>query len=374
MATGAEAISFRQVGKKPQGNVFRGGLCGQRSGITNTASIPSKFETTLFTGSKEKNAFGSRSYRFSEHENDLPGPGAYEETARFRDDRIYSKKGLGVGFASQAKRAADLAPKGQQSVPGPGNYEARNATLAQSARRSGGSSSAFKPPSMRSVTVADEPMPGPGHYERKGTLGAGGPTIGPKPAEPTALRPGAPRTVRYTDRAPMRNAMPAPGQYEPKAGNAAHADAALPTAAFRSTVPIGGDKGARRATREQQLGVVEVAAERRPGPGEYDGFSSSFAHSRRRSPQFCDSALDRFGRVAAPRHATAPSLTPGPGAYYREPVREVAPISSSVFMSGSKRAQPAVATGQPGPAFYKPDDGAGKRSFHLNVVQRFMPS
>ena len=72
--------------------------------------------------------------------------------------------------------------------------------------------------------------------------------------------------------------------------------------------------------------------------------------------------------------ADKPTTTPGPGAYYREPKVETAPISSSAFMSGSAQtfnyAKPSV----PGPAYYMPADPTKQRSYHLNAVQRWMPS
>ena len=37
-------------------------------------------------------------------QNDLPGPGTYEQDAKLIDSKIYSKKGLGGGFASKTVR------------------------------------------------------------------------------------------------------------------------------------------------------------------------------------------------------------------------------------------------------------------------------
>lgn len=105
--------------------ICAGNIAGQKTGTKNFSSIPSKFETTLFTGKKERDGFGSRAHRFVENEvnianavkgkshgtaflhflqNDLPGPGSYEEAVKLKDDKVYSKKGLGVGFVSQSKR------------------------------------------------------------------------------------------------------------------------------------------------------------------------------------------------------------------------------------------------------------------------------
>jgi len=159
-------VSYRQVGKHADGALRRGFTSGQKTGAKNFSSIPSKFETTLFTGNKEQDGFGSRAHRFVEQEHDLPGPGTYEEAAKLKDDRVYSKKGLGVGFASCSKRQSSFGTS--SSVPGPGNYE-DHGTFLRSVQQNGrynrsGSTSMFQQPTMRSVTVAEEPLPGPGQY------------------------------------------------------------------------------------------------------------------------------------------------------------------------------------------------------------------
>jgi hypothetical protein len=41
------------------------------------ASIPSKFETVLHEGGKEKDAFWSRTHRFKYQDDEMPGPGTY---------------------------------------------------------------------------------------------------------------------------------------------------------------------------------------------------------------------------------------------------------------------------------------------------------
>ena len=113
-------------------------MSGQKTGSKNFSSIPSKFETTLFTGNKEVDGFGSRAHRFVENEvppcaherrtgpltqsycavsqNDLPGPGSYEEVSKVKDDKVYSKKGLGNGFVSKTKRESAFGAS--SSAPG----------------------------------------------------------------------------------------------------------------------------------------------------------------------------------------------------------------------------------------------------------------
>lgn len=381
MASMAATESFRQAGKFTGGNgtVHKGMLTGQRSGKKVANSIPSKFETTLFTGNKEKNAFGMRAHRFFETENDLPGPGAYDGVpVAARDDKIYSKKGLGVGFVSKTKRDSGFVKK--NVTPGPGNYNQPN-TLARSLEQStrynvGGSTGAFAQPSKRGVTVMEEPQPGPGQYKAPSIFEPQR-NISQLGASAAMAKPSQLQVARAAQRMTLERDTPAPGQYDPRPAELRYADSVLPSASFRSSVPNAGAQLPPRVTKEQELGVVARQQEgAAPGPGYYELPKPNFASSRRRMPQFCDTTLDRFGKAQprVGRYATAPSVMPGPGTYHREPVRETAPISSAAFMSGSVRVdKAAVPKGVPGPAYYKPDVYSGRKSFHLNSVQRWMP-
>jgi len=367
-------VSYRQVGKKAGGRVKRGFIAGQSSGIPKQASsIPSKFETTLFTGNKERDGFGTRSHRFAENENELPGPGSYEQDGKLIDTKIYSKKGLGGGFASKTVRASAF---GKASMtPAPGAYEISRRFTAP-VRPGDAGTSGFKPPSQRSVTVAEDPLPGPGQY---GTPGVGFGARASAPTGPIRSGEGFSSSAARFSRGTLET-MPAPGHYNPAPPGHTHAysDDALPSAAFRSgAASRSGAAPVSRLTKEQQLGVVGYKGELPPGPGSYNSARTAFVVSHRRSPQFCDSALDRWGQPVpgAVRQASAPNMpTPGPGAYYREAARETAPISSSAFMSGSSETQNNARAPIPGPAYYLPSEPSKQRSYHLNAVQRWMPS
>ncbi len=292
-----------------------GNLSGQKNGFKNFSSIPSKFETTLYSGNKERDGFGSRAHRFTENENDLPGPGSYEDSGRIKDDKVYSKKGLGVGFVSRTKRESGFSAS--SSAPGPGNYN-QPSSFYDEMRRSNrfnksGSTSTFKPPSKRSVLVADEPLPGPGQYSLQRQFD---PELTNKLGDQqgSVFRSQSKRS-QFSAAAV---ASPAPGQYDPQLPS--WGDAALPMSAFRSTVPIAGRVQPARMTREQLLGVVPRDVDAMPGPGEYAQPSTVFSGgSHRRSPQFCDSKLDRFGLPSGSR-LNPPTATPGPGAYHRESI------------------------------------------------------
>lgn len=169
-----------------------GKLTGQSQNAgKNFSTIPSKFETTLFTGNKEKDGFGSRAHRFVDVENDLPGPGTYAYAEqKIKDDMVYSKKGLGVGFVSKTKRESQF--KAGASAPGPGNYE-RGASFMDDIREKNranrsGSTSTFKPPTERSVMVAADPMPGPADYRLNRELDADAPRPLPQRLEDSVFR------------------------------------------------------------------------------------------------------------------------------------------------------------------------------------------
>lgn len=384
MEPAATGVSYRQVGKLSKGTIHRGPCTGQLQSGKNFSSIPSKFETTLFDGNKEKDGFGSRAHRFVESESELPGPGAYEEPAvRLRDDKVYSKKGLGVGFASQTKRKSVFVGN---NVPGPGNYNTRE-TLLNSVKEhdrynASGSSAPFKPASQRSVIVAEEPLPGPGQYHRHREFDRGQHLpLGP---QTDMVFRSKSKQITFTEQ--PKEVFPAPGQYSPLGSHEVQhgRSGTLVSASFRSGVPISGRPSEARQTKEQQLGVVERSMVNLPGPGQYETKVHALSTgSRRRSPQFCDSNLDRFGRTTlALRNSSAPMPTPGPGAYHVMHSNETTPISSSAFMSETLRGGldqvTKVTKGLPGPAYYTPADNAvqilgSKKSYHLNAVQRWMP-
>ena len=233
--------------------------------------------------------------------------------------------------------------------------------------------STFKPPTQRSVIVSSDPNPGPTDYSiaRSFDPTGGGNAGGGAGSGPFRSK---------TDRAgpSSRFVSPAPGQYNPvKGGTLGSLDTYMPSAAFRSGVPVAGQSRPERLTREQQLGVVPHAAALPPGPGQYEpptAMVDSAAH--RRMPQFFDSNHDRFGNVVGGVvNAGNKFSTPGPGAYYKEEVADKAVISGSSFMSGTLRGGGAHSTVVPGPAYYSPTGAKdAKKSFHLNARQRWVPS
>ena len=165
----------------------------------------------------------------------MPGPGAYEQDGKLIDSKIYSKKGLGGGFASKTVR--NTSGKATMT-PAPGAYNIDRRFIAP-VRPGEANSSGFMPPTLRSVTVAEDPLPGPGQY---GTPELGVPSD--RSSGPTgASRPGegfSSSQTRFPSQSRLAGAaMPAPGQYNPALPGHSHAyqDDLLPSAAFRSGAP-----------------------------------------------------------------------------------------------------------------------------------------
>merc|ERR1712178_328962 len=77
MASMSTSKTFRTKGRNATSGILLKGNVRELTGYRTATSIPSKFETVLHTGNKERNGFNTRVYRFSEGENDLPGPGNY---------------------------------------------------------------------------------------------------------------------------------------------------------------------------------------------------------------------------------------------------------------------------------------------------------
>lgn len=113
------------------------------AGFKPVNSIPSKFETVLFTGPREQKGFLSEAKRFNDGEHDLPGPGSYgqplERTLEYQHDSI-SKKGYGP-MVSRSKR---FSTKVYYTGPGPTDYRRRDAALQERSFSTAAVSAAFQ--------------------------------------------------------------------------------------------------------------------------------------------------------------------------------------------------------------------------------------
>merc|ERR1719240_1293304 len=96
--------TFRTKGRNATDGILLKGNVRELTGYRTAASIPSKFETVLHTGNKERNGFNTRVYRFNDSENDLPGPGNYningaatatDVSTLLKQNGSVSKRGVG---------------------------------------------------------------------------------------------------------------------------------------------------------------------------------------------------------------------------------------------------------------------------------------
>ena len=178
----SEALSYRQVGTRSAGSVYRGSTGRKTStaiGKRASSSIPSKFETTLHQGTEEKKAFGSRVHRFREHDDPLPGPGSYHRSTTLVRDAAtcgsVSQRGYSTGFVSRSDRFNKTTAVVSALAPGPGSYRSYNTANTVPARdfRQAATQAIFAPPTHPSaagrgdVASSAREVPGPGHYDIK---------------------------------------------------------------------------------------------------------------------------------------------------------------------------------------------------------------
>ena len=362
-------MSYRQAGKRMRGAVRKGPPPASTGGDQppaharrarvkrTTASIPSKFETTLHTGVRELNAFGNRTYRFRVEENENPGPGSYRSgratLVRSADTcGSVSRKGYGVGFVSKSMRFTDNSAL-VAAEPGPGQYETRPFLSTVGTLRGRGS---FAPPRhFDGASSAKETPPGPGHYDPYTTA---------RRATAHDFRAKASSSFASRSRRGFDPQVdgPAPGAYDPQmvtdlaSRRAALPDGAVSQATFRS-----------KTMRGERMQPGET-----PGPGSYDGMTKAPRRLRRVMPSsmFSNVGQDRFGNPYVRK--TAMEMNPGPGTYAHDSIqkRDRALASSSYFMSNTRRGLTNLAGKPPGPAFYKPSLQQ-KKSFLLNASRRW---
>lgn len=162
-------VNFRQVGKRTQGRLLLGQSQGRTQMPTTTsASIPSKFETILYTGATEADGFGKRTTRFQPQLVDLPGPGAYHKSSNPESKSdSFSKKGYGNGFVSKTNRWY-MPDQGGVPLhfPGPGSYENTDFLTEKKLRQfsEAAISGTFRDKENESLVENNDEIPGPGTY------------------------------------------------------------------------------------------------------------------------------------------------------------------------------------------------------------------
>ncbi|GLE00769.1 hypothetical protein PINS_up009557 [Pythium insidiosum] len=368
-AEAREPVNYRQVGTRASGSVLRGAAVRRQPSPepqSRVSSIPSKYETVLHRDSNERNAFGNRTQRFGESENDLPGPGAYYKPPSMvrttQDSGSVSKLGYSTGFVSKTKRFSERI---RDTAPGPGQYTYQrnekkslnrkhgSASFAAPGRTSSGNNDQFTTPSVA--------VPGPGEYNVSQTSSA--------IAHNIARAAFSSKVTRGFE--PKRD-VPPPGQYDNpiQLSQALQRGNRSPQSVFKST-----------AKRLED----PIEAKRAPGPGAYNAQEAEVAlrydwiARAHTSAVFHKGNTDRFGRP--PTKQTSDTDVIGPGSYTLPSAfddssagGQRSPVTSSVFRSTTSRAEtfggqrPSEA---PGPAFYHPTS-PDKRSHILNSNKKWL--
>ncbi|KAH9086162.1 hypothetical protein LEN26_020399 [Aphanomyces euteiches] len=343
--------NYRQVGTKATGQLKKGAGAMHHSAAERApSSIPSKFETILNMGERESNAFGCRTNRFGDVENEQPGPGAYYKPPSMVVTRAtsgsVSKKGMGTGFVSKVKRFND---HNYDPIPGPGQYSARLSEKASFNRRIGLSSFA---PAERPTNQTTNDAPGPGEYEQAANAFEAHEQKGSRSVFASRTNRGFIPRVEG----------PAPGQYE-------------------NLLAL--ERGIAKSQRQTQsifkstVRRVETPKAAVPGPGAYGvevakrNLRNDTIAQAQASSMFVKGATDRFGRSL--EHKAEIFEVPGPGAYERTapPTNASAKASLSVFKSSVARGHVDRTSKAPGPAFYKPASPT-KRSHLLNSSKKWL--
>jgi len=314
-----------------------------------SGSIPTKYATYVLNNSEDKKGFTSKSKRFQNAINDLPGPGAYLIKEN-ENCASYSKKGTG-GFASRSSRYSRFPTK---SSPHPTSYDLRRElTDRHDFNRS--FSSSFQKPIALAKKYSVTRQPAPNQYN---TSRAFSKTTGKPHACGAAFKSKTKRSLDQLIKSCGSNLSPAQYQLnEPHSG-----DEPKVTSCFRSRT--------ERLLHDTKNTV--------PGPGTYDHKAELSEMTKGDGQQqFQPPHRKHFLTISAPAMPMPPlPPTPGPGSYelvdfgmYK--LKKVK--SSAVFQSGSSRWLQQNTSAAPGPGFYNPKSQE-KQSYLFNTNKKWQPA
>ncbi|PNH09935.1 Sperm-tail PG-rich repeat-containing protein 1 [Tetrabaena socialis] len=386
--------STPQKGQIHKGPAMGAPLKSLVPGYKPVSSIPAKFETILFTGSREKKGFSVESRRFADTDNDRPGPGAYHAQATVQQAESIGKKGFGP-LVSQSRRFSDRVC---YTGPGPADYRGgkQGAAMEDKGFSRAPVTSAFQErcASSRLPLDRDAPHLGPGVYEADGVTRTGGRLdYGRGPGASSAFKnstghefigsgnPEAPASTSYDLGDPWDRARSLPRGAMSRAG----------TSSFGGGGHGGASVGSMATNLDTLLFGAQTGAPKHdpgPGPGTYDlqdfaSIRSKLArHEHRASPQFQpleSSSPHRLHAkqllISAGAKVAHDYLAPShPPLHVRSPPKG----AISVFRSRSAGHEEAMdqhayatAANAPGPAYYQPP-GVLRKSFHRNAKQHYI--
>ncbi|ETL46269.1 hypothetical protein L917_03754 [Phytophthora nicotianae] len=349
--------NFRQVGIKPTGLVMRGAAARRQASPDpnmKVSSIPSKYETVLHRDPNERNGFGNRTQRFGDCENELPGPGHYYKPPSLVrstiDSGSVSRLGYSTGFVSKSKRFNEQV---KQVVPGPGQYQP-NRDDRQTQNKKHGMSSFANTSTRSNNQNSNNYVPGPGDYNAE------------QPSLAYSQNVSKSVFSSKTSRGwQIPTEIPAPGQYENpiQLGRSLRSNR-CPHSVFKSSVKrLGSDTYCTPGPGAYNAEDAESAL-------RYDRVAR--AHT---SAAFRAGNIDRFGRMPG-KIVTDGELGPGTYEVSTlvDKLAEKQG-SASVFKSKTSRTEGMGGTFKkgsvPGPAFYHPESPE-KRSHLLNANKKWL--
>jgi len=364
-----EKKTYRTKGRNNTSGILLKGNVRELTGFRTATSIPSKFETVLHTGNKERNGFNTRVYRFNDSENELPGPGNYDiqGPAQTQDISTLYKQGGSVskrGYSSMISRDFTVgftAAGAKAAVPGAGAYTLKgqfdDSTKDDRCLFAGRTGPSY---------LSHDTTPGPGEYEALPGVAAeqednSEKTGGKKKTGAAFLS----RAIRLGEK---KKIGPAPGAYE--TGHIPQFAPGVPSSAFCSGVER--DKTANEVAEKQS---------KLPGPMSYVGNQKHRLTLHGVGTHMFTQKISKGPFAFADQEIIEARLkekyqgTPGPGSYFDEDDPKVKnpkvrkPQTTGNFKSKSVRISYMDINKNPGPSFYKtPSTGKPlKKSFHLNT-------
>lgn len=344
------------------------------------ATIPSKMETVLFAGNRERLGFGGQSLRFDTAAVEVPGPGKYKQPkdmfTEYAEKDSWGKCGTG-SFASKAKRFSQGASI-RKHVPAPGHYGivGKEGLGSKNVSKSGSTPAFVAPTSVNPQSFFEAPQPGPGHYNREEQW------IGKQNPWKIGFLPGGQRDA-LVGVSKDQLATPAPGEYRaPSAITTEYGhnkNANFKGSSSRKVVSVHPDMPIperRDHLPEQATDFVrEISGSVKavmPGPGEYSPtlkVQDAKDFCSMGSAAFIDGKLDRSSFLP---NASAGAGEIGPGRYNPPNFFWNHPCPTSMFKSSLDRLEEKGVAPAPGPCFYEPKLVSNVKSFHLNIKRRFV--
>lgn len=357
---------------------------------SNAPSIPSKYETVVFSGIREKKGFGSHSARFIDKLNSDPGPSDYADinsnTAFDKANASFNVQGFG-NFISRSRRftsrTSGIAPR---PGPGPGNYSP-NRLKKKTSNSHVGLDSAFCLPKNSNNTSTGRPLDSIKHHFETPNVGLYHPINEKDISRSIKGHQSIFKSAKTSDRqiGMKMSVAPPVGWYQVENGpfkksyGASHVFA-NPSDRLQKSVnerefPLPQNVKFDLKAVDGLVKEVKSYSSDPPPVGSYVGHEqwqpeANVNQSIIGSASFV--AKDSFGRSKYLNLShSLPSL--GPGTYNAKDLRKPR-MKGLVSMDAATKRQFNILKDAPGPAFYTPKTEVIQphRSFHLNVHDKWM--